>query len=136
MSLPPITVSALDAVRLEKLLERQAAQGLADISGLENELARAHIVEPENMPPDVVTMRSQVCFEILPEGKTFELTLCYPDEMNGSREQISILAPIGSAILGLSVGQEISWPTPAGTQLRVRVKALSWQPERAGMLLM
>ncbi|QLI81671.1 nucleoside diphosphate kinase regulator [Chitinibacter fontanus] len=135
-ALPPITISTLDAARLEKLLARQSAHHVVNLAALENELARATVLAPEAMPADVVTMRSRVLFEILPAGRDFELTLCYPDEVDGRAEQVSILAPIGSAILGLSVGQEITWPAPGGAQLRVRIKAVSWQPERAGMFLM
>jgi regulator of nucleoside diphosphate kinase len=132
--LPPITVSTLDAARLEKLLARQSGPQLVKLAGLENELARANVLEPAAMPPNVVTMRSRVLFAMLPAGKEFELTLCYPEDIDGSTEQISILAPIGSAILGLSVGQEITWPAPDGAPLRVLIKALIWQPEREGQL--
>lgn len=135
-ALPPIIISTLDAARLEKLLARQEARHADNLVALENELARATVLAPEAMPADVVTMRSRVQFEILPAGREFELTLCYPDEVDGRAEQVSILAPIGSAILGLSVGQEITWPAPSGAQLQVRIKAVSWQPERAGQMLL
>jgi len=132
--LPPITVSSLDLERLYSLLGKLPAENFASAVSLENELMRANILDAEQIPPDVVTMRSVVRFVIDPSGKEFELVLCYPDEMDDNPNKVSILAPIGAAILGLSVGQEIEWPAPAGGNVSVRIVAVTWQPERVGML--
>lgn len=75
-----------------------------------------------------------VRFAIILGGKEFELTLCYPNEIDGNANKVSILAPVGSAILGLTVGQEIEWPAPGGATVKVRIIAVTWQPERVGML--
>lgn len=131
--LPPITVSSLDLERLYSLLDKLPADNFASAVALENELLRARVLEPDEIPPDVVTMRSIVRFVISPSGKEFELMLCYPDEIDEHPNKVSILAPIGVAILGLSVGQEISWPAPGGDQVSVRIIAVTWQPERVGM---
>lgn len=132
--LPPITVSTLDLERLYSLLDKLPADNFASAVALENELVRATVMEPDEIPPDVVTMRSMVRFVISPSGKEFELVLCYPDEIDDNPNKVSILAPIGAAILGLSVGQEIEWPAPGGGQVSVRIVAVTWQPERVGML--
>lgn len=132
--LPPITVSSLDLDRLYSLLDKLPPDNFASAVALENELVRANIREPDEIPPDVVTMRSMVRFVISPGGKEFELVLCYPDEIDDNPNKVSILAPIGSAILGLSIGQEIEWPAPGGGHVSVRIIAVTWQPERIGML--
>lgn len=110
--LPPITVSSQDLERLYALLEKLPAENFANAAALEKELMRANVLETHEIPPDVVTMRSIVRFVINPSGKVFELLLCYPDEMDDNPNKVSILAPIGSAILGMSVGQQIEWPAP------------------------
>ncbi len=133
-ALPPITISSLDLERLYTLLDKLPASHYANAIALENELIRANVLEPYEMPPDVVTMRSVVRFAIIPGGKEFELTLCYPNEIDDNANKVSILAPVGSAILGLTVGQEIEWPAPGGATVKVRIIAVTWQPERVGML--
>lgn len=133
-TLPPITVSSLDLERLYALLDKLPSNNFVSAIALENELIRANVLEPYEIPPDVVTMRSIVRFAITPSGREFELMLCYPDEMDNSPNKISILAPIGAALLGLSVGQEILWPAPGGGEVAVRIVAVTWQPERLGML--
>ncbi len=129
-SLPHITVSSLDLARLQTLLKSSPAQPQLD--SLRAELERADVVEPENMPPTVATMNSTIRFVIEPSGKEFELTLSYPDDVRDESARISVLAPVGSALLGLSVGQTIDWPVPGGKTIRVRVLDISYQPERAG----
>ncbi len=132
--LPQITVSTLDLARLSALLASPAARAQPDLDDLRKELDRAQVVEPEAMPPNVVTMNSTIRFAIEPSGKEFELTLSYPEDVQGQSGRISILAPVGSALLGLSVGQEIEWPVPGGKIVRVRVIDVSYQPERSGEL--
>lgn len=118
---PDITVSTADLDRLEGLLGalRAGAPEIAD--GLRSELDRARIVEPEDMPADVVTMNSTVRFADEETGKEFQRTLCYPEEATGGSDKVSILAPLGSALLGLSVGQRIDWPVPGGRTARIRI---------------
>ena len=132
--LPPITVSSLDLERLYSLLAKLPPDNFVSAVALENELGRANVLNPDEIPPDVVTMRSMVRFVINPSGKEFELVLCSPDEIDDNPNKVSILAPIGAAILGLSVGQEIEWPAPGSGHVSVRIIAVTWQPERVGML--
>ena len=92
----------------------------------------ADVVEPEQIPPTVVTMNSTVRFSIDSSGEDFCLTLVYPKDVDGSGNTISILAPVGSALLGLSTGDEIEWPRPGGGTIKVRIVEIIYQPERAG----
>mgnify|MGYP001209397715 FL=1 len=134
MSKPPITVSSLDLERLETLLESPAGASFPGRSQLQAELDRAEIVEPADMPPHVVTMHSTVKFSIHETGKDFCLTLVYPRDAGNTENAISIFAPVGSALLGLSVGDELAWPVPGGGSMTVRVAQVTYQPERAGDL--
>jgi regulator of nucleoside diphosphate kinase len=129
---PNIVVSALDAERLERLLERLSPEVFPGKADLENELERAEVVRPEDVPPTVVTMNSTVRFKVSDSSEEFCLTLVYPDDIDSTGTKISILAPVGSAMLGLSEGDEIEWPRPGGGMMSVRVVGLSYQPERAG----
>lgn len=129
---PPITISSLDAERLERLLESMPKSAFPGRADLEAELERAEVVEPKDMPPDVVTMNSTVRFRIESTSEEFSLTLVYPKDVDAKGGTISVLAPVGSALLGLSQGDEIEWPGPGGKKLKVRIVEVSYQPERAG----
>lgn len=131
---PEITISSLDADRLYELIESLPNKNLAGIAELESELARANVVAPESVPPTIVTMNSTVKFVIETTNEEFELTLVYPNNVDSSGQKISILAPVGSALLGLSKGDEIEWPKPGGGILKVKLKEIVYQPERAGEL--
>lgn len=129
-SLPQIIVSRRDLGRLQALLRSSSADAQPQVDTLRVELDRAEVVEDEDMPPTVATMNSAIRFVIEPMGKEFELTLSYPEDVRGDPRRISVLAPVGSALLGLSVGQVIDWPVPGGKTIRVRVLGISYQPER------
>lgn len=133
-SKPNIIMSSLDVERLEKLIESLPENAFPGKVALENELARADVVDPSEVPPTVVTMNSRVRFSVISTGETFNLTLVYPKDLDASGEKISILAPVGSALLGLAQGDEIEWPKPGGGVLRVRIDEVLYQPERAGEL--
>ena len=128
---PHIIVSSLDADRLEALLDISPINAGAKLALLD-ELCRAQMVEPRDMPPAVVTMNSRVRFTISPPGEELCLTLSYPKDMQTVEDGISILTPIGTALLGLSVGDSIAWPRPDGQMLSVRVLDVVYQPEQAG----
>jgi regulator of nucleoside diphosphate kinase len=131
---PHITLSSLDLDRIEALLAVVPASAFPGKADLQAELDRADVVEPEQIPPNVVTMNSTVNFVITETGKDFRLTLVYPRDMDGSADRVSIFAPVGSALLGLSVGDELAWPGPGGKTMTVRVKDVIYQPESAGDL--
>ena len=123
-----------DLDRLEDLLESLSASAFPGKAALLEELNRAEVVEPREVPPDLVTMNSTVRFAIADTGEEFRMTLVYPKDADGSADRISVLAPVGSALLGLSVGDELAWPGPGGKSMTVRVKDMLYQPESAGEL--
>jgi regulator of nucleoside diphosphate kinase len=129
---PEITISSLDLERLYKLIESFPASGFAGKDDLEAELGRANVVEPTDVPPTLVTMNSTVKFSVESTKNEFELTLVYPKDVDASGHTISVLAPVGSALLGQSQGDEIEWPKPGGGLLKVKIKEVVYQPERAG----
>ena len=131
---PPIVVSSLDMERLETLLDSlPAAQaGTRDI--LLDELGRAELVEPEDMPQDVVTMNSRVRFVLDDAPQAFDMSLAYPKDVDGAGDKLSVLTPVGSALLGLKVGDSIAWTRPDGGRFDVTVREIVYQPERAGDL--
>ena len=130
-SKPPITVSRIDLERIEALLERLPAAEAVHVEALRAELDRAEVVEPAAMPDHIVTMNSTVTFKDEGNDERLTLTLVYPAAA-GAPGTVSILAPVGSALLGLSRDQQIDWPTPDGRQRRLRVLEISYQPEAAG----
>ena len=129
--MPPIFLSSLDQARLERLLESAAYRQLPGIDALLAEMDRATVVKPVDVPPDVVTMNSTIRFVDDSNGAEFEFTLVYPADA-GKPDTISVLAPVGSALLGLSVGQSIAWQVPGGRELDLRVLAVVRQPEAMG----
>lgn len=131
-TLPPITVSTRDLARLEALLESPAVRQLPAAQALGDELVRANVVEPADMPADVVSMNSVVTCLDENTGESHQLTLVYPPEADADQGKVSVLAPVGSALLGLSVGQHIDWPMPGGRTLRLKVTSIEYQPEAAG----
>tara|TARA_R110002050_G_scaffold57423_5_gene129347 strand:- start:269448 stop:269861 length:414 start_codon:yes stop_codon:yes gene_type:complete len=133
-TIPQITISSLDSDRLYKLIDSLPANSFAGKSELESELARANVVAPSEVPPTIVTMNSTVKFVVESSQKEFELTLVYPNDIDSSGKKISILAPVGSALLGLSQDDEIEWPKPGGGLIKVRIQEITYQPERAGEL--
>jgi regulator of nucleoside diphosphate kinase len=122
---PPIVVSRRDAARLEALLDQPRWQNDKTASALLDELTRAEIVDDAAMPADVVGMNSRVECVDENSGERHALTLVFPGEADAGTGKVSVFAPVGSALLGLSVGQAIDWTTPEGRALRLRVDRVS-----------
>ncbi len=131
-SKPNIIISSLDLERLERLLDSLPGKAFPGMNELEEELERAQIVAPHDIPETVVTMNSTVRFQVKNTQEEFCLTLVYPKDMDTTGGTISILAPVGSALLGLSVGDEIEWPGPSGKPMKVSIEGILYQPESAG----
>ena len=127
--LPQIYLTQTDTDRLLKLVEAQPGQRLEK---LERELVRANVVPREEMPDDVVTMNSRVIFENETTGERREVTLVFPANADIEAGRISVLAPVGTALLGLRVGQSIDWELPGGEKQRYRIVEVPFQPEAAG----
>lgn len=128
--LPRIVLSRFDQERLEKLLSSVGER--PDLEALREEIDRAEVVEPEAIPADRVTMNSRVRFVDTESKREHEITLVFPGNANVEENRISVLAPVGSALIGLSVGDTIEWPLPNGRSRRLRVMAVTYQPEAAG----
>ena len=129
-SAPPIILTQLDLQRLERLLDSLDDYGPA-AEALEQELSRAQVVARSEMPAGVVTMNSRVHCRDDGSGKDYHLTLVYPQDA-GREGTVSVLAPVGTALLGMSVGQHIDWPAPTGKLIRLTLLAIEYQPEAAG----
>ncbi len=121
---PPIVVSRRAAARLDALLDSPRWQNDATAEALLGELTRAEVVDDADMPADVVGIQSRVECVDENSGEQHTLTLVLPHEADAGAGRISVLAPVGSALLGLSVGQSIDWNTPQGRVLRLRVTAV------------
>jgi regulator of nucleoside diphosphate kinase len=127
--LPQIHLTQHDLDRLLQLVEAYPGQRFEK---LESELVRAKVVPPEKMPKDAVTMNSRVVFEDETTGERREITLVYPGKADIDAGRISVLVPVGTALLGLRVGQSIDWELPGGEKRRYRIVAVPFQPAAAG----
>lgn len=127
--LPVVRVSTFDAERLERVI---AWHGGPEAERLEDELARAELIDVAAVPPTLVTMNSEVRYRDELAGTEHVITLSFPHDADASRGRVSIFAPIASALLGLAVGDEIEWPVPGGRTTRLRVLEIVYQPEAAG----
>ena len=122
---PHIVVSKQDAVRLEALLASVDAEGGEVARALAAELDRAEYRERDDMPEGVVMMGSRVRCIDETTGEQHTLKLVYPADADFAEGRVSILAPVGAALLGLSVGQTIQWPLPGGRETRLTVEAVT-----------
>jgi regulator of nucleoside diphosphate kinase len=128
-NLPQIWLTQDDADRLLKLVEAQPGK---QSEMLESELVRANVVPRGEIPEDVVTMNSRVIFEDETTRERREVTLVYPGSADIDTGRISVLVPIGTALLGLRVGQAIDWELPGGEKHRYRIVDVPFQPKAAG----
>ena len=129
-----IYISDQDQSRLEDLIAMSGAgtdPDRQDLDALAAELKRATIVAAADIPPDVVTMNSRVVLRDLDSEEQMTYVLAFPQDANIDLGRISILAPIGTAILGYAKGDVIKWVVPSGTR-RIRVDDIPYQPEAAG----
>lgn len=123
-TLPPITLGNLDLARLEQMLESPALRGLPAAASLGAELERARVLPAAQVPGDVVTMNATVTCVDEVSGDSHQFTLVFPQDADVATGRVSVLAPVGSALLGLSVGQAIDWQAPGGRALRLRVTSV------------
>ncbi len=134
MSGKPIHITEFDFERLKELLQDLQATDYRKSDYLERlqlEIDRAEIVQPEDIPSDVVTMNSTVCIEDIDTEEEEIYTLVFPEDADLSQGKISILAPIGTAMLGYEVGDSFEWEVPGGIR-KLRVKRILYQPEASG----
>ncbi len=131
MKTSKITITDIDRRRLGTLVDRAVQDGLACrsvIDDLEHELERAAPVDAEACPADLVTMNSLVRLRDLDRGEMKTYKLVYPDEAQGDKRNLSVLSPIGTAIIGCRAGDLIEWSV-SNTHARFRVEDVLYQPE-------
>ncbi|OYT99714.1 MAG: transcription elongation factor GreAB [Burkholderiales bacterium PBB1] len=128
------TLTELDHVRLLNLIRRDArGNGSAAHPGaIEDILENAALVPSREVGPDVVTMYSQVVLQDNRSGQRNTLTLCYPADAEPAIGFVSVLSPVGNALLGLRVGSVARWSTPAGDEKAAEISAILFQPESSG----
>jgi regulator of nucleoside diphosphate kinase len=127
-----IYISEPELLRLRDLVEQHTeGRDGAAAERLGAELDRAIVVPPERVPADVVTIASRVTFADERTGVVREVVIVYPSAANASEGRISVLAPIGAALIGLRTGDAIDWPLPDGRWAELRILSVS-QPTGAG----
>lgn len=129
-----ICITEPDYHRLSALIEKRRETNGTDreyLNKLEAELDRAEIVDPKEVPANVITMRSTVRLKDLVSGDENTYSLVFPTEADFSQGKISVLAPVGTAILGYRSGDTIEWTVPSGLR-RLKVDKIMYQPESAG----
>lgn len=134
MNAKNIVITELDRQRLIDLIldaQSKGYHGSIYLEKLRGELDRAQIVLPQEIPADVITMNSQVVLLDLDAREEETYTLVYPENADPSEGRVSILAPIGTAMLGYRVGDLFEWEVPAGKR-RLKVEKVLFQPESAG----
>jgi regulator of nucleoside diphosphate kinase len=132
-----IVMTASDHEELSHALAaagRLSHRGRAEMTRLEAELARAKIVGADEIPADVITMNSRAELLDLHTGERMEFTLVYPVDANIEAGKISVLAPLGTAMLGYRVGDEFEWNVPYAVR-RLKVIAVRFQPEAAALAI-
>jgi regulator of nucleoside diphosphate kinase len=130
-----IYITEFDRARLTELIDR-SRNGEGDwnthyLNRLEGELERAEVVDPKDIPGDAITMRSTVRLRDLGSGKELIYSLVFPNEADIDKGKISVLAPVGTAMIGYRVGDTIEWEVPAGLR-RLKVQEVLYQPEASG----
>jgi regulator of nucleoside diphosphate kinase len=126
-----IYITSKDRERLEVIVRMTEAKDRGDLADLVDELNRATVVPAEEIPADVITMNSRVRLLDLDKRAAVEYTLVYPAEADFAKGKISVVAPIGAAMIGYREGDEIEWEVPGGRR-RFQVEAVLYQPEAAG----
>jgi regulator of nucleoside diphosphate kinase len=136
MSKHKIIITEADHERLESLLASEFAKVISPVEYLDDlrtELKQAEIVSHKRVPRNVVTMNSTVVLRDLETREKEEYTLVFPERADIANNRLSVLAPVGTAILGQRVGDELRWRVPAGWR-RFKVERVLFQPEREGLV--
>ena len=129
-----LILNKLDYLRIKKAIE--SAKQVKSINANEaadlmKELDSATIVEPKEIPSDVVTMNSEVKISFLNNNREVRFRIVYPKEANLKENKISIFSPIATALIGYKQGDEVEWIVPAGPT-RIRIDEIIYQPEASG----
>lgn len=128
MNRKKIIVNSRDYTKLTGIIDGKSGSSETEYRELYEELKNAVLVEPDKMPADVITMNSKVRFKDIEESEDYIFSLVYPEDADTSKGKLSILAPIGTALLGYRVGDEVKWKVPAGLKTFL-VEEILYQPE-------
>jgi len=129
-----IYITSFDLERLTRVIEFHKPKSAFDQENLDcliNDLDRATVVEPKEIPPNVVTMNSRLYLRDIDSGEEMMLTLVFPADADVSQCKVSILAPVGAAVIGYRTGDIIEWKIPSGVK-RLTIENIAYQPEAAG----
>jgi regulator of nucleoside diphosphate kinase len=129
-----IFITEVDRKRLQKFINEAKefrSGNLESLRELEQELGRAQVVATSEIPREVITMNSKVLLKDLDSGEEMIYTLVYPADANLMEDKISVLAPVGMAILGFRSGDVVDWKVPDGL-VKLKVEKILYQPEAAG----
>lgn len=121
-----ILITEKDLLRIRNILSFQKSE---EFENLEIELDRAKIITDDKVPADLVTMNSKVKFLNIQDNKEMIVSIVYPSDANFADGKISVLASLGSALIGLRVGQEINWMFPDGRTRTLKILEILYQPE-------
>ena len=129
-----VYITEFNLQRLKKLIreiQRESHSKEMSVHELENELDRAIVVSPKEVPENVITMNSRVVLRDIDSGKDGVYWLVFPDKADNERNYISVLNPLGKAMIGSRVGDTFIWESPSGAK-QVEVLDILYQPERMG----
>jgi regulator of nucleoside diphosphate kinase len=130
-----IIITSVDRERLRDLLASEFVEAIGPVEYLDHlkaELRRAQIVPPEEAPRNVITMNSLVALRDVASGDLETYKLVFPEDADIARGRLSVLAPVGTAMLGQRIGDELKWRVPKGWR-RFKIERVLYQPERAGV---
>jgi regulator of nucleoside diphosphate kinase len=134
MNQPSIFITTKDVERLRDLIRdayHTEYRGSDYLKKLAEEIEKASVVQPEQIPSAVITLNSTARLVDRETNEEMVYTLVFPEDADASQGKISILAPIGTAMLGYKAGDTFEWDTPGGKRI-IRVKEIVYQPEAAG----
>lgn len=132
MTIISVLMTHDDHARLHGLLEQMPAGDRRHFQDLRRKLDRARRVETNEIPRDVVTMDSTIHLKELDSDESWTFTVCFPSDADIRVNRISILSPVGTAIIGCRVGDVVDWPVPDGN-VRIRIDSIAFQPKAAAL---
>ncbi|MGV3589642.1 MAG: nucleoside diphosphate kinase regulator [Adhaeribacter sp.] len=128
----PIYLTEKDYHRLHNMVQAQRSTNRPQVvETLGKELERAQVVSCFEIPPNVITMNSKVRLKEMKSATEMEITIVYPKDADLRTQKVSVLAPVGTAIIGCQAGDEIEWPVPDGTRI-YKVEEVIYQPQSEG----
>ena len=123
------TLTQIDYARLTRLALRSEPGRTGAIHTL---LENSDLVASTAVPGTVVTMYTQALVQDITGGEPSKVTLCYPDDADPAQGFVSVLAPLGTSLLGLRVGDVACWHSPVGDERATRIMEILFQPEASG----